>query len=408
MRIAMVSREFPPWGCGIATYTEKTSRALVALGHEVDVISEAPPGWPNDYAVDGVHVRRLRDPRARPREYKALRRAASVYRALSRFGPYDIVQACEWEGEAALYALHQHAPLVTRLATPHYMVEKINGAHRNERIRSSVVKALEKMQTRLSAQIISPSKCLADLVGSEWGLAPDRVAVVPTGITLPEFDRGAPLPHGLDRTPFLIFFGKLEIRKGVRTWIDALPQVLAQNDRVVAVFVGDDIGIGGIPAREYASKRCAGLENRLIFLPKLPQEELFKLVARARLAILPSLWESLANVCLEAMALGRAVVATTGSGFAEVITDGENGILVAPGDSQALARAVNSALADPVQLERIGAAARQRAAQYDLEHMSRLLGELYERVIDDRRHSRQPTTRAIDENRHPESARVGP
>jgi glycogen(starch) synthase len=379
----MVSREYPPWGCGIATYTDKTSRALVALGHEVDVITEAPRGWPNDYVVDGVHVRRLLDPLAKPREYKALRRAVAVDRALKENGPYDIVQACEWDGEAAFYSLRRRAALVTRLATPHYLVERINGVGAAQKMRSAVIGAMERMQTRMSAQVISPSSCLADEVARDWGLDRRRIDVVPTGITPPKFDARAPLPHGLDDVPFVIFFGKLETRKGIKTWIDALPAVLARDRRIVTVFAGDDLGIAGVSAQSYAMQVCAGMTDRLVFLPKLPQDELFRLVARARLAVLPSLWESLANVCLEAMALGRPVVATTGSGFAEVITDGVDGILVAPGDSKALGDAVTSALADGDRLERIGVAAARRAADFNLDRMARLLVDVYERVLED-------------------------
>jgi glycogen(starch) synthase len=384
MRIAMVSREYPPWGCGIATYTDKTSRALAALGHQVDVISEAPKGWPNDYVEAGVHVRRLLDPLAKPREYKAMRRAASVNRALNQYGPYDIVQACEWDGEAAVYALRQRAPLVTRLATPHYLVERINAVGTTEKLRTAIVKTMERTQTRLSAQVISPSACLADVIAQDWDLERGRIQVVPTGITTPTFDGNASLPNGLDNTPFVIFFGKLETRKGIKTWIDALPRVLAQNPELVAVFAGDDLGVGGVSAQSYAMQVCAAFRNRLVFLARVPQQELFKLVARARMAVLPSLWESLANVCLEAMALGRPVVSTTGSGFAEVITDGVDGILVAPGDSAALADAVNRALADPMRLERLGAAALQRASDFNLDRMARLLVDVYERVLEDR------------------------
>jgi glycosyltransferase involved in cell wall biosynthesis len=313
-----------------------------------------------------------------------------VAHALRELGPYDVVQACEWDGEAALYALRQQAPLVTRLATPHYLVEQINGTHRTEKVRSTVVRAMEKMQARLSVQVISPSACLADVVARDWRLQRDRIAIVPTGVAPPTYDAGVPLTGGLDGKEFVIFFGKLEIRKGVKTWIDALPAVLSENHNLIAVFAGDDLGVGGQSAQEYAMRRCSPFQDRLVFFPRLPQDSLFRLVAHARLAVLPSIWESLANVCLEAMALGRPVVATTGSGFAEVITDGVDGILTPPGDSEALAAAVHRALARPAQLERIGSAALRRAASYNLERMAQLLVDVYDQVLAERPRRWQP------------------
>jgi len=97
--------------------------------------------------------------------------------------------------------------------------------------------------------------------------------------------------------------------------------------------------------------------------------------------VLPSLWENLANTCLETMALGRPVLATNGSGFEEVLTDGLNGILVPPGDSVALARAACAALADGEGLRRMGAAARLRAADFTVEAMAKGLDRVYARIV---------------------------
>src|SRR5256884_6130056 len=86
VRIALVSREFPPTrqAGGIATYTEKTARALAAAGHDVEVITEAHPEAPSDEMHGSLRVRRLPDPGARPRELKVLRRAVDVAAALRR------------------------------------------------------------------------------------------------------------------------------------------------------------------------------------------------------------------------------------------------------------------------------------------------------------------------------------
>jgi len=97
--------------------------------------------------------------------------------------------------------------------------------------------------------------------------------------------------------------------------------------------------------------------------------------------VMPSRFESLANACLEAMALGRPVVGTTGTGLAEMITDSVDGFLVPAGDASALAATARAALADDHLLSRIGRAARRRAADFDLEAMVDRLLEVYAEVL---------------------------
>ncbi|MHB8612389.1 MAG: glycosyltransferase family 4 protein [Candidatus Dormibacteraceae bacterium] len=385
MRIALVTREFPPTrqAGGIATYTEKTSRALAGAGHEVHVFSEAHPLADRDEDRNGVSVHRLADPGVRPREARAVRRAIDVALALRRQGRFDVVQACEWEGEAAFYASFPHAPLITRLATPRYLVDSLNQTGGWDLRRAAIARSLERWQTRHSTAVFSPSAALADVVARDWVLDRARIKVVPTGIELPLTADG-PLPDGLGSDPYLLYFGRLEMRKGVKTWIDALPEVLRQNPGLDAVFAGDDLGTGRETFVEYGHRRCGDLAPRLRFLPRLSQRSLFPLIRSARLVVLPSRWESLANACLEAMALGRAVVATRGSGFAETIEDGDTGWLVPPDDAAALASAVNRALADPARLEAVGAAAGRRAHDFSLECMVDRLVDIYQQVVEAR------------------------
>jgi glycosyltransferase involved in cell wall biosynthesis len=383
MRIALVSREFPPTrqASGIATYTDKTSRALAAAGHDVDVFAEAHRAAPDDEIRHGVRVHRMPDPRLKPREARFLRRTFDVARALRTHGPFDVVQACEWEGEAALYARFAQAPLITRLATPLYVVERLNRTSAGERRRSAVVRALERSQTRLSAAVMSPSRSLAEIVSGDWKLDPERIRIVPTGIELPLSGADGPLPDGLGTDPYVLYFGRLEVRKGVLAWMDALPRVFSNQPGLDAVFAGDDLKLDGVPFSDYGRRRCGVHAGRLRFFKRLPQSQLFPLIRQARLVVLPSRWESLANAGLEAMALGRAVVATRGSGFAEIIEHGVNGWLVPPDDAEALADTVIEALRDRDRLLAVGSAASRRAQDFRMDLMLERLTDLYHDVL---------------------------
>ena len=99
-------------------------------------------------------------------------------------------------------------------------------------------------------------------------------------------------------------------------------------------------------------------------------------------ALLPSRMEGLSQALLEAMALGKPVAASDAGGNPELIRDGVDGLLVAPLDAAAWARAIERLLGDPEGTRRLGASARHRAREtFALEHTVRRTLELYERLV---------------------------
>jgi len=372
----MISPGLPPEGGGIGAYTDKTSRSLAARGHEVHVFIPGTSRLTTEI-VDGVQLHRVHSSAIRP---SVLAQAWAMDRALTRLGSFDVVQACEWDAPAWWYSLRPEAPLVTRLATPRFVIEEEEHAPRARRVHQSVRRWMERDQTRRSARVICPSRTLAAQVGRRWGIDPGSISIVPTGISLPRASIGNP-PTELRRLDYVLYFGRLERRKGVDTWIEALNGVLDAHPALHAVFVGEDLGMNGRPLEEHARERCFPHWQRLHFLPAMPQARLFPIVAGARLVVMPSRFESLANACLEAMALGRPVIGTTGTGLAEMITDSVDGFLIPPGDSAALRAVACSALGDPGLLSQIGRAARRRAADFNLDAMVDRLLQVYEELL---------------------------
>jgi glycosyltransferase involved in cell wall biosynthesis len=294
--------------------------------------------------------------------------------------PFDVVQACEWDAEAIVYSLRPSAPLVTRLATPHFLVQATNEAPWHQRWRSAFTSQMERVQSRRSRAVISPTRILAREVANRWHLDEDAIQVVPTGIDPPDLEP-SPIPDFLGEAPYILYFGRLEIRKGVDVLIDALPTVLGANPDLHCVFIGEDLTYHGVPFPEYARERCAGYMQRIHFRPRMAHAPLFNIVANATVVAIPSRWENLANTCLESMVLGRAIVASSGSGFDEVLTDGVDGLLVTPGDVKALTSVLTGLLSDPREIERLGAAARRRAQNFTVDGMVARLMQVYDDVV---------------------------
>lgn len=376
MRIALVCRELPPAGGGIGSYTQKTARTLASIGNEVHIFTEAEGRQPSVDLTDGVRIHLLPRSGLKPR---VLFRALAVDRALRANGPFDVVQACEWGAEASLFALHPTAPLITRLATPHFVIDRWNRVPLPQRVKHTMSRVLERVQVWRSSRIITPSRAMALEAARGWGLKPESFSVVPTGIAIPTGVDSDANPFAGRR--YLLYFGRMEARKGIDVWLAALPAVLGAFPDVEAVFVGEDMGIDGRPVVSVARDLCGEFWPRLHFVAHTPHAQLFPIVAGAALTVMPSRWENLANTCLEAMVLGRVVVATTGSGFAEVIDSGVDGFLVPPGDARALADQVVAILGDPALLARAGAAAAAKARAFDLVTMVERLVGVYRDVV---------------------------
>lgn len=407
MRICLISREYPTEDHtgGIATYTEKTARALTRLEQQVTVITESHGVEGASMAPrsekDGVTLIRLPEPRTRP---GLLWRARNVARAIDAlpFTP-DIVQACEYRAEAFWYALRKRTgtKLVTRLATPTSLVEELNSHEQGTGARTRIVDRLERLQTRRSDAIISPTDALADIVCRRWGIPRHCVTTIRTGVEFAEryASHATDVPEELAGKEYLLYFGRLEERKGVHILAQALPQVLASHPQLHAVFVGNVQSYQGESLQAFIERWNEAYRDRLHFFPRLSQGELYPVLAHAQFVVLPSLWENLANTCLEALDMGKPVVATLGCGFSEVLEEGRSGMLVPPGDVSALEGAMLSMVADRKRLSRMSAAAKERAESFSQDAVALDLLRFYETVLDAGADRRQTAPVALSDRR---------
>ncbi len=184
-----------------------------------------------------------------------------------------------------------------------------------------------------------------------------------------------PVDPPLERSgsPTLLAVGRLAEQKGHRFLLEAMPAVLAANRDVRLLVAGDG------HLHRSLRQQAAPLGDRVAFLGV--REDVPALIASADVFVFPSLWEGQGNALLEAMAIGAPIVATAIPSTLETVAHEESALLVPPADTAALAAAVNRLLADRELAGRLGAAARARAAAYDIERTTRELESVYDRVI---------------------------
>ena len=202
---------------------------------------------------------------------------------------------------------------------------------------------------------------------SSFGFS-DNIRVIPNGVDLDRFGPAdcvslrakAGLPSD---AALVLYVGSLIERKGVRYLIEAMSHVARSNSGpVVLAIVGS-----GEERESLARAACSlGLERSVLFVGSIPPNEIPAWLRCADLFVLPSLYEGRPNVVLEALAAEVPVIATDIPGTREIVIHGQNGLLVPPRNSHALAEAITQLIKDRFKRERMGKAGRKMILQLGL------------------------------------------
>ncbi|PYO96184.1 MAG: hypothetical protein DMD60_11315 [Gemmatimonadetes bacterium] len=376
MRILHVVTAFPrtPDDVIVPWLVELLKRLQVA-GHDVEVFTSSYRGAP-DQVFAGIPVHRFR---YFPRRWENLTHEEAAPDRMKRSWLYRLMPACfVGAGMAAIWRLcrrnrydviHVHWPLPlalfgwaaqcarpARLVTTFYGVELrwVKGA-------LPFLKGFLAWAARRSDRVVAISNYTA---GELRELADVSIEVIPYTTSLPEV-APAPAPtlsEARDGTGPVLFVGRLVERKGVAHLLAAIARLAASGGRPRLEIVGDG---PERPALEALAERL-GVAGRVVFRGQIPPAELQASYARAAVCVLPSVLdargdtEGLGVVLLEAMNHGTPVVASRVGGIPDIVEDGVSGLLVPPGDADALAAALQRLRDDPALARRLGEAGRHR------------------------------------------------
>ncbi|TMK39820.1 MAG: glycosyltransferase family 4 protein [Actinobacteria bacterium] len=333
---------------------------MADLGIKVTIVTRAESGGQRIGAFDLIRIPR------RAGLTEDLSWAFSVRRAVAAVSP-DVVLAAEWRHPALACTFGARTwAVVTCLAGSLAQLRRLGREHRRDRQVLRVATRLlgERLQTTRADAIIAPSEAVLDWASRLWPISANPTRVIPNCVDLKLLQKNAPAarPAGYPiEGRSVVFVGRLDTQKGVDVLVEAMLGVWNRVPDARVVL----IGWGPRSTMEEIRHRVRASAGRLYILGPRPHDEVCAALARAAVVVAPSRWEAFGLSALEAIALGRPVVATSGSGFESFLESERNALLVPPGDASGLAAAIIRLLRDKGLAQRLGDGGRADAHAYD-------------------------------------------
>jgi starch synthase len=377
LRVALLTREYPPevYG-GAGVHVTYLARELAPLVHVT------------------VHCQGADRPDAvAHRPWDLLAGANQALQVVSA----DLSMAAA-AGSAQLVHSHTwYANLGGHLASMLYGIPHVMTMHSLEALRPWKAEQLgggyqvstwcERTSAASAAAVVAVSDGMrADILAAYPEIHNERVRVIRNGIDTDEYrpDPGTDVleRYGVDLArPYVIFVGRITRQKGVPVLLRAASRLIPEAQLVLLAGAADT------PEQlAEVTELVDGLRatrSGVIWIPEmLPKPEVIQFLTHAAVFAIPSVYEPLGIVNLEAMACGTAVAGSRTGGIPEVVADGETGLLVPPDDPPALAEALNVLLRDPARARAMGQAGRKRAiAEFGWPAIAAQTADLYAELV---------------------------
>ncbi|MEP7201496.1 MAG: glycosyltransferase family 4 protein [Ilumatobacteraceae bacterium] len=405
LSIAYLTYRGKPHVGGQGVYTRHLTKALVDLGHTVEVFGGQPypvlderiemhqlpsldlwndhfpgrfPGYwelktKADWAEAFSHLRgTFGEPLAfSMRALKALK---------SRQGDFDLVHDNQCLGYSIL-GIEKLIPTIVTLHHPITRDRALEMAHTTTwRKRYSIgrwynfVKMQGRVASRMPRIVVVSENSIKD-IHSDMGVSLDRMRLVPVGV---DPDLFTPLPLIARKPGRLITTASADVAlKGLSYLLEAMAKLRTERDVTLTII--------GTP-REGASNNLIdqlGLRPHIEFVSGVTDERIVELYAEAEMAVVPSLYEGFSLPAIEAMSTGTCLVATDGGALPEVTgRDGDTVLQCRAGDVDALASVIRRGLDDAALRARVGEAGRRRVVErWSWRHCAQLTVEQYREVL---------------------------
>lgn len=245
----------------------------------------------------------------------------------------------------------------------------------------SVHRRVDRALAHLTTRLIACTQQVAEKLVRVDGIAEDKVTTLANAVDLERFKNVVPVSLQTEfsipvNTPVVAVLGRLEPVKGQGYLLSCLRRLRDQDVKFCCLFIGDG------PDKQDLQTQVSALQlSNDVFFAGF-RRDVPQVLAAIDVLVIPSQWEGLPMALLEAMALARAVVAHDVGGIADVLRDGKDGVVVPPGNPDALTRALQNVLMDSKLRKEMGASARKRVEEkYSAKELSACYEALYREVL---------------------------
>lgn len=378
MNICIMCQDFPPLIGGITAHVYELSKALVKQGNEVHAIVPRYPynlKWEEN--LDGIHVHRVFQIRKR-------------FLSGNLYIPFAIAKLRHVIKNYDIDVVHYHSSYPESIVTKYIKdVPVIFTAHESGFLEmASKEQFKNKMKNRLSHPdiIIGPSQELAH-VPTKFGVTENKTVFISNGVDIDKFSpgiKGNRIREKYkikDHEVIVLCPRRLAPKNGVIYLVKAIPQIIAINENIKFMIVGE----GGFKKERTEMEDLLtdiSLRNKVIFTGDIPNHEMPEFFAASDIVVLPSLMEATSIAGLEAMASSKPLIGTTVGGIPHIIEDNVTGILVPPRNSEALASSILFLVQNEDQREFMGLNARKKAeAEFSWDIIAKKTLQVYERLL---------------------------
>jgi phosphatidylinositol alpha-mannosyltransferase len=380
MRIGIVSQSYYPRFGGVSENVAHSAAALARRGHDVTVITGHPfhVGHPPGDADPGlaglghVCVRRIGAALLLPFQ-------GAFVDIVVGLSLRDELEAIWREERFDLVHVHQPMtwtlPALATMTKPAPLVGTFHAAGGRSRLFRFFHKQCAWHLSRLDCRLaVSPAA--RRFIAEEFGEAP---LILPNGVDTTRFHPGASLPPGARDGRFTVLFvGRLDPRKGLDVLLRAWPRVVEELQGEARLNV---VGSSALAPLIRASVPVA-LRDTIHFAGAVPSRALAGWYAASDLFVSPATRnESFGIVLLEAMASGKPIVCSDLPGYRAVCRPRSEGLLVPPGDPEALAAAITAVAHDARLARALGERGRRRAEAFDWSRVGEALEGVYRDVM---------------------------
>jgi phosphatidylinositol alpha-mannosyltransferase len=372
MKVALVSPYDFAYPGGVNNHISALKRQFTKIGHEVKII--APSSKPITTFGDGFIAI------GRPWPYPSNGSVARI-----SLTPWLTFQVRTVLNREKFDIIHLHEPLCPALATTILRESAVPNVGTFHAVDSRAYTMWWPITTTFGKKWFSKldgkiavSQAAKDFINKYF---PGEYTIIPNGVDLEHFSPDvSPLEEFIDGRTNILFVGRLEKRKGLNYLLQAFTRAKQEIPTMRLIIVGP----GTRWSKKYKKQvQKSGLPD-IVFVGEVPYAELPRYYKTADIVCSPATGrESFGIVLLEAMALGKPIVASNIKGYAAVVTHGAEGILVPPRDEQKLAQALIWLATDGRLRQEMGIKGRAKALEYGWEQISQKVLQYYAKVLND-------------------------